>query len=149
MRCAPTRVSRTLSIGSGFRPDSERHSSFLQDLSSSANERTTWKASDRAPWFLPSHTTCAESGTAIPQSWYSTSLVSRRHIQLKLPVQSRRLISIPSEAASCTVCLGFQRKRSRLHLHPPTDSQAQKQVLRHRRRAVRRYLGQDYPVFGA
>jgi hypothetical protein len=33
MRCAPTRASRILSVGSDFRPESERQVSLLQDLS--------------------------------------------------------------------------------------------------------------------
>ena len=93
-------------------------------------------------------TSCAESGTAILSGSCNTSLVSCRHIHWKPLARSRKLISDPGETALDAVCPCLRRRRSRLHLHPPTDSRARKRALRLRRRAARRYPGQDCPMSG-
>ena len=106
-------------------------------------------ASDRLRWLLPSRPSCAESGVAAFEFWYSTSLESRRHTQWKSQVRFRRLVSSQAETASGTDCPGSRRKRLRLHLQPPIGSRARERALRHWRRVVRRCPAQDHSVLGA
>ena len=121
----------------------------LTQRQSSGNRVLIREASDRFPCLLPSRPSCAESGAALSDSWYSTSLVSRRHTRRKSEVRFRKPLSSQCETAFGTDCPGFRRRRLRLHLYPPIGSRAQERSLRQLRRVVRRCPAQDYFVLGA
>src|ERR1700733_15709531 len=106
-------------------------------------------ASDRFPCLLPSRPSCAESGAAFLDSWYSTSLVSRRHTRRKSEALFRKPLLSQCEKAFGADCPGFRRKRLGLHLHPPIGSRAQERSLRRLRRVVPRCPAQDSSVLGA